>query len=327
MRADSSRIRIARRRPAQEPRDSVRGFVKAAIPRLRRELDGVVPYLATRVADWITTLSPTNRAADYFDQPWAFPMLLLPCWLAQSLGTENERGFHRDITYSSINAYYFLRLIDNAMDGHGDVEKGLLPAAAVFHTEFMLVYQRYFEPADPFWDFFRHAWFRTNEAAVRGASIAAFDEADFRQVTVAKLTAAQIPIAATAHRANRSDVIARWLDFCSCLAHSFQMLDDVFDWQLDIENRQGSYFLSEACRRKLIGESVESWVIREGLSWGLNELMRRWQKLYEASKQLESPALSSFLIERGKQLERDRVELCAGFRGLSQAARILELGV
>jgi hypothetical protein len=318
---------VARKHSAQHLSAPVLEIVEYGISRLTRELDTSVPFLSARVTEWITSLSPTGRAAGYFDQPRAFPMLLLPTWLAQSLQTESDRDFHSDVVYSSINAYYFVRLIDNVMDSHGNGEIALLPAAGIFQAEFMRVYYQYFEPAHPFWDIFRLAWFRTNEAAVRGVSITHFTGDDFAQISAAKLTAAQIPIAATAYRANRPDVIPRWLNFCDCLAFSFQMMDDVFDWRRDLESHQGSYFLSEARRRKQKGESVEGWIVREGISWGLEELNRHWRKLYETSRQLESPELSRFLMQRGKQLERDRSELTTGLRELDRVARILELSL
>jgi hypothetical protein len=305
----------------------VYGFVKAAVERIAAELSVTAPYLGTRVHDWMRKVSPSGHTIAFFDQPRIFPLLSLPWWLGRVTEAECDEAFHRDLVYSSVNGYYFIRLLDNVMDGHSRGDERLLPAAAFFHTEFVRIYEQYFPLGHPFWGLFRKEWMRTNEAAVRGAFTRTFNNEDFNAITVAKLAAAKIPLGATAFRVGRPDVLPRWLGFCERLARWFQMMDDLFDWHRDLQLGQQSYFLSEAQRRKRTGESVEAWVIRAGFNWGIEHLRCGLSELRTASHELGSDDLECFLIRRGERLAQDREELGAGLTALREVATILELAL
>jgi hypothetical protein len=254
-----------------------------------------------------------------------FPTLLLPWWFARANGAQPDSGFHRDLVYSSINGYYFIRLVDNLMDGHSSIEDKLLPAAAFFHTEFTQTYTRYFAPSHPFWKFFRKVWFRTNEAAVRGSFTTNFGMSAFTNITVAKLAAAQIPLAATAYRAGRPGLMRRWLTFCDLLAAWFQMMDDLFDWHRDLRLGQPSYVLSESARLKGRSESVEAWMVRGGFALGMGRLRTRLDQLQRASNNLGSTDIREFLVRQSSQLARDKKQLAAGLETLCRAGAILGL--
>ena len=189
------------------------------------------------------SLSPTGDAPDYFMQPRMFPMLLLPWWMAKSGGRELDRGFQSDLVYTTLNGYYYIRLLDNLMDGHGSVELALLPAAAFFHSEFLLTYQKYFDANHPFWPVFRSAWFSSSEAIASEAGVVCFDEDAFGQVSVQKLCAARIPLSATSYFYHDTESIKPWLEFTAALANWSQMLDDLFDWHRDLRDKKDSYVL------------------------------------------------------------------------------------
>ena len=59
----------------------------------------------------------------YFLHPEAFPMVLLPWWLESTIHEPPARGFQRDIVYSSVSGYYFVRMIDDLMDGVGQLRR------------------------------------------------------------------------------------------------------------------------------------------------------------------------------------------------------------
>lgn len=303
----------------------VRRFVQAGVARIARELEVTAPHLGACLHAWMCELSPTGHAADFFEQPRMFPTLLLPWWLARTIGTKHDNAFDRDLVYSSMNGYYFIRLVDNVMDGHAHGEGKLLPATAFFHTEFVQTYEQYFAREHSFWDLFRKAWIRTNEAAVRGGFTTEFGIEEFKAIAAAKLAAAQIPIAATAYHFGRPDLIPCWLDFCDQLAQWFQMMDDVFDWRCDLRSGQTSYFLSEAQRRRNRGEVVEAWVVREGFDWGMEYLQVGLRQLRAASRALGSDDLEVFLVRRGERLDCDRKTLGKGLSALRHAATVLEL--
>lgn len=303
----------------------VRSFLDSAIARISAELMETAPYLGTQVRLWMRNLSASGNEADYFDQPRIFPTLLLPWWMTQANNASPDLDFHRDLVYSSINGYYFIRLLDNLMDGHSSGDLKLLPAAAFFHTEFTRVYQQYFSPDHPFWLLFRKAWMRANEATARGACTTEFGPDEFSAITVAKIAAADIPLAAAAYHMERPDLLPLWLEFCERLARWFQMMDDLFDWRRDLRAGHGSYLLSEARRRKESQESLEEWMLREGVDWGMDQLQSGLRELGARVCALHSDDAERFLLERGQRLEQDRAELSAGLKALLQAARILNL--
>jgi hypothetical protein len=250
----------------------VRSFLDSAIARILAEFAETAPYLGIQASLWMRNLSPSGRAADYLDQPRIFPTLLLPWWMTRAACAAPDLAFHRDLVYSSVNGYYFIRLVDNLMDGHSSSELKLLPAAAFFHTEFVRVYQQYFSADHPFWQLFRKSWMRANDAAAQGANTAEFGSEEFSTITVAKVVAAEIPLTAAAYHMGKPELLPRWLDFCKRLAHWFQMMDDLFDWCRDLHSGQTSYLLSEARRLKNREESVEAWMLREGFDREMDRL-------------------------------------------------------
>ena len=252
-----------------------------------------------------------------------FPMLLLPWWMAESVGRKLGRGFQSDLVYSTLNGYYYVRLLDNLMDGHGSVELALLPAAAFFHSEFLLTYQKYFEADHAFWSVFRSAWFSSSEAIAREATVKCFDEDAFRQISVPKLAAAQIPLAATSHFYQDTESMKPWLEFTTALAGWSQMLDDLFDWYRDLRDRKDSYVLSQARRHKREGETVESWIAREGFDWGMGVLSGWLPELRRLAQPLRSAGLNRYLDLREEMLEEDSAKLGAGLKTLMEISAVL----
>src|SRR4029077_10684294 len=97
----------------------LRNLIRSGCARIQRELSRSAPTLATQVSPWISSLSPTGDAPDYFMLPRMFPMLLLPWWMGENGRRKIDRGFQSDVVYSTLNGYYYIRLLDNLMDGHG----------------------------------------------------------------------------------------------------------------------------------------------------------------------------------------------------------------
>ncbi len=92
-------------------------------------------------AGWMRSLS-TAEPADYFTHPEAFPMLLLPWWMEESISGSADPAFQSEIAYSSVCGYYFVRLLDDLMDGDNPPPAPVLPAMIVLHTEFQQTYGR-----------------------------------------------------------------------------------------------------------------------------------------------------------------------------------------
>jgi len=165
--------------------DQLQKLVSDACARIHAKLTRHAPFLGEQVRGWMAQLSPTGNASDYFLLPRMFPLLRLPLWVAKSFAAEAESEFLADVIYSTVNGYYYIRLLDNLMDGHGTNELEILPATAFFHTEFQATYQKYFEAAHPFWEMFRSAWFSASDAVTHEFNLDCIREAEFEGITVA----------------------------------------------------------------------------------------------------------------------------------------------
>jgi hypothetical protein len=300
-----------------------RKMVNDACLRIQAELMRGAPFLAEPVCGWMSHLSPTSDAAEYFLQPRTFPLLLLPWWAARTFAAEPDREFLADVVYSTVNGYYYIRLLDNLMDGHGTVELKILPATAFFHTEFQAAYHKYFDAAHPFWDIFRSAWFSGSDAVAREFDLDRIDEAEFERVTVVKLAGARIPLAAVAFRHDAGERLQCWEEFALALARWSQMEDDLFDWHDDLRRGKTSHFLTEARRHQGL-ETVEAWVIREGFQRGIASLQRELDALRHLVPPLNSPDVIRYLNLRQTILEGLRTTIGTAFRILKDVASITE---
>lgn len=279
--------------------------------------------LSRKVTPWMAQLSPTGEPADYFLQPNSFPLLPLIGWAATSFGVDADQPFVSDVVYSTASMYYYIRLLDNVMDGHATVEAQILPALAFFHTEFQSPYQRYFPSDHPFWRVFRSAWLAGNEAVAHELELSSFGPDDFEIVSVTKLSAARIPVAAVAFRANAEQQLAAWDSFTVALSRWSQMEDDLFDWHHDLRHGKSSYFLSEA-KRNSGAESVEAWIVHHGFEQGMEKLMHELSALRQLAETLHSTDIVSYLDCRKAMLDADRIRIAAVFKTLAEMADITE---
>lgn len=273
-------------------------IITQSTQRLLDELAQVTPDMSAPVSGWMKSLAGGHAPEAYFKHPLAFPTLLLPWWLEETLSQQMDLDFQADIAHSSINGYYFIRMIDNVMDGEDTVEKKLLPALAFFHAEFQTAYQKHFAPNHPFWDLFRKVWFGTAEAAIHDARIGEITLATFERASSQKVRAAQIPVAAVCYKYGRPDLLEPWLEFVLRLGKWHQMFNDVFDWHKDSQRGNRTYFLSEAARQKRAGESELAWILREGLAQGCDNLRLWMLDAQDLADTLRSPSLSTYLKER-----------------------------
>jgi hypothetical protein len=303
--------------------DQLQKLVSDACARIQHELTCRAPFLGKQVRGWMAQLSTTGKAPDYFLQPRMFPLLRLPLWAAKSFTAEPDDQFLADVIYSTVNGYYYIRLLDNLMDGHGTIELKILPATAFFHTEFQATYQKYFEASHPFWEVFRSAWFSGSDAVTREFSLDRIGEAEFERVTVSKLAGARIPLAAVGFRYGTGQTLQRWENFALALARWSQMEDDLFDWHDDLHHGKTSYFLTEANRRRG-SDTVEAWVIREGFQQGLETLQRELSALRDLARPLNSPAVARYLELRVSMLEGQKTRIGQAFQVLEAVANATE---
>lgn len=293
--------------------------------RIVADMKSAAPSMGEMAGRWIESLSPGNPPQEYFKYPAAFPIFLLPWWLEESVAPAREPAFMADVVTSTMCGYYYIRLLDNLIDGHATSELGILPTAAYFHARFQSAYQPYFPHGHPFWEVFRREWFRCAEAVILDRRLTTVDRFAFTNVSARKLRAALIPVAAVCLRHDRPELIEGWTRYCDLLARCVQMTDDVFDWHADA-SRGGvaTYFLSEGLRRKRPDESVAAWVLREGFTWGVSTVREWLHELREQAPALDCPPATAYVDWRLEAL-REREEALSGtHERLARIASALE---
>jgi hypothetical protein len=185
----------------------------------------------------------------------------------------------------------------------------VLPALALFHTEFQSPYQRYFPHDHPFWETFTRQWLACADVTAKDACSQVLDRQQFAKVAAQKTSAIKIPLAAVCHRYHRTDLIEVWWRFEDLLGCWHQMSDDVRDWYNDMSHDNVTYFLSTAARRKRADESIEAWVIREGYAWAVDLIAGWMADMKLAAAEMGSPAVLSYLNLRDSNQRRQHTRL------------------
>ena len=277
---------------------------------LRANLADGAPFIAQAVERWLGDLFAGAGPAEVFTRSDAFPMLLVPWWVDGSIG-ERNRQLHRRLTYSTMNGYLYIRLIDNLMDADAPADPGLLPALSFFHLEFVEPYRRLFPPAHRFWSDFRSIWLETAEVTMQDAALTEVDRETFERISSRKTGAAGIPVAAVCHYRGRLHLQPRWDGLVKALGRWHQMHNDIFGWRKDLAHDSATYFLSEGRRQRADGE-IESWLIEEGFSWGMEELARMMFDLKRIATNLDADDVHAYLEARdfevrskAEQIEQD----------------------
>jgi hypothetical protein len=295
---------------AQDPYPpALRSLAAAAIARARRRLKKGAPTLAVHTVAWMRALSRGAPPEAYFTHARAFPMLLLPWWLEAMIRGSPAPAFQRDILYSTITGYYFVRMIDDLMDGEHPPRSESLPALIFFHTEFQQTYHRYFPYGHPFWGAFEDASYAAAETASRDAAPGKIDRAQFLATSARKIAGAKVPLAAVCHRYERPDLLEPWSAFVDLLGRWHQMLNDMHGWSQDLGRGTSTYFLSEASSRAEAEGSVAEWVVTDGFAWGMEELDIWMEDLLVAARQLDAPPLVTYLEARRAALRFEWQEL------------------
>lgn len=262
---------------------------------LRDALVARAPALHGAVEDWLAEVFGGSTISDAFTRQDAFPMLLMPWWVDGSFGVE-ERNLHRLLTYSTLNGYLYIRLIDNLMDGDGPADTSLLPALGFFHLEFLGPYRRLFPSGHPFWEDLRSIWIDTAEVTFEDAGLDAVDLETFERVCARKTGAVRIPIAAVCYYRESPDARVRWDDLAVAMGRWHQMHNDIFGWRKDLANDASTYFLSEGRRRR--PDAVEAWIVEDGFAWGMTELARIMREVKGIAADLDANEALWFLEER-----------------------------
>ena len=291
----------------------------ARLPRVCRD----APASGEALLGWVARLSPTQRPRDYFDGPRAI-MFLLPWWLEKRVRPIPDISFQELLVESSVNAYYFVRMIDNLMDENAREERDLLPLLGMFHANFSRAYSRLFPPDEPFWNHFDRHWSGVAEAAIRERRLRHVSRTEFTEIAARKTSGVKIPLAAVCCRYDRLDLLEPWCAFYDAFASWQQMLDDTFDWMRDLQHGNPSFFLSEGERQKGPGESIAGWVVRRGFAWGIQQAEAMMEDVRRHAERLDSAELVRFLEYRDAEIRGHAGELLRQLSGLAMLVDTFE---
>jgi hypothetical protein len=264
-----------------------------------QELNSSTSPLWVHTRRWLATRCDLSHPEDYFLHSQSLAILGFPWWLEESLRGVADPAFQADLMFSTINAYYFTRMLDDIMDGHA-IERAAMPALYPFHLRFMRPYQKYFDYSSAFWGEFERILMITVEAVAGEASLEKITEEDFIRFSARKPAAAVIPLAAVCVHYGRIDMLALWESVLTSFARWHQMRDDIMDWSSDMQAGQPSWLLTEAARRRNAEEPVAAWMGREGFRWAKNVMDRRIKETLEAASELKSQALLSYIQQRNE---------------------------
>jgi len=298
-------------------------ITRDAALRLMQRLKRNAPVLGEHADEWMRALAGDAPPERYFLHPRAFPAVLLPWLLETAIRRQPSRAFQRDVVYSTITGYYFVRLTDDLMDGE-PVAAPVVPLLIVLHAEFEQTYHRHFPARHPFWDVLARSSYQAAETASKDAGERHITREHFLANSARKVAGAKIPIAAVCHRYDRSDLIAPWSDFVDLLGRWHQMLNDMLGWNRDLQRETPTYFLSEGVARAGPGGSIAEWVVSEGYQWGMGQLGPWMTDLKAAARELGSPALVTYLEDRDRALLATWESIRGEMESLQKLARSLK---
>ena len=273
----------------------------SAALRLLRELENESPTLWLALRPWLSARSELATPEKYFFATHSFPLLMLPWWFEEKLSGSADREFHDDLMYSSVALYYWIRLMDDAMDHH-PLDPAVLAAMYVLPNKSLRAYRKYFGPAHPFWRFTEAVLAQTADAVAGEFTTTDFDQQAFVNFSARKALPALIPLLAVAHRYDALEY-EQWRHWLFLFLRWHQMHDDLLDWNADLQSNTPTFLLAEAQRRKLPDESVAEWMGREGYSFS-KSLMDTWfNETLVATEQLESAPLLEYVRNRQQSAE------------------------
>lgn len=300
----------------------LRELTQVAVSRLGARLRRNAPVLGEHADGWMRSLAGDAPAERYFLHPRAFPAVLLPWLLEGAIHRTPSRSFQRDVVYSTVTGYYFVRMVDDLMDGEV-VPPQIVPLLIVLHSEFEQTYHRYFPAGHPFWDALARSSYQAAEMASRDVGQSRITREHFLSTSARKVAGAKIPLAAVCHRYERAELVVPWSDFVDLLGRWHQMLNDMLGWSRDLHRGTPTYFLSEAAARAGSDASIAEWVISDGYEWGMSELAPWMTDLVSTAGALGSPALMTYLEGRERALRATWEDLRVGMGSLQRLARSL----
>ena len=299
----------------------LRQTLQRAADRFYANMNAALPRTAPLIAARLKRVPAGPRTVEVCLAIQSFPAFSMPWWIIPVEARGADREFQEDLCYSTLNGYYFVRLIDNVQDGDGPADlRQLLPAGGYFHAEFQSPYQRWFAADHPFWRDFQGAWNEQAEAASIEAELTEIDLPAFQSVSALKFGAAKGPLAAAAYRYGREQQLRGWFHFVDRLGALSQLANDLFDWHHDSLAGINTYIQSEYRRRSAADETIHRWIIREGFELGAAQIRAWHQELGGIARDLRAPEAELWLARRGALLDQEISSARAALTALGELA-------
>ncbi|MGA9245514.1 MAG: class 1 isoprenoid biosynthesis enzyme [Silvibacterium sp.] len=286
---------------------SVPQLVRYSIDRLREELKTMETASAVF---WARAEGLGQGDPDYlFLNPFSTPAFLFPLWVERSISPTQDMAFQYELAYAATALYFYVRILDDAMDGH--VESGpLLPLLTSLYAHCNRALQNLFPHGDPFWAYFYRLIDLSTDAMIVDFSAANLTSEDFLQLAAQKSYCVLIPMTAVLCKYKRYDQFERWSELWHAFSAWNQMGDDVRDWYSDRKSNLCTYVLSQAQRLKRKDESVEQWMLQDGYRWSFGVLNQFAKRARELAAELNVPEMEEELGARYDQLSQHLAHLC-----------------
>jgi len=314
---------------AHDPADDtrLRQILQRAADRFHADLKRALPRTTPLLTARLKRVPAGSKTVEVCLAAKSFPAFSMPYWLTPDNARHTDLEFQEDLSYSTLNGYYFVRLLDNVSDGDGPEElKRLLPAAGYFYAQFQSPYQAHFPPDHPFWTAFHHAWNEQAEAAAIEGEIGDINLEKFLSVSALKFGAAKGPLAAAGYRYGRERELPAWMAFVDRLGAFSQLVNDLFDWHHDHVLGINTLIQAEyRSRRSAPDETIHRWILREGFDRAV-ALLHTWHaELRRMAQALSSDEAMLWLDRRRDLLDREIGEAHAVLISLRELADAMRL--
>ncbi len=247
-----------------------------------------------------------------FLTPFATPAFHFPLWIERSISQTQDMDFQYELAYASTALYFYVRFLDDAMDGHAE-SGALLPLLTSLNAHFNRALQNVFPDGDPFWAYLYRLIDLSTEGMVADFTATNIALEDFLKLAAQKSYCVLIPMTAVLCKYKRYDEFERWSELWHAFGAWNQMRDDVQDWYMDSKNGLCTYLLSQSQRLKRKEESVEQWMIRDGYQWSIGVLDQFAKRARELATELNVPEMEEELDARYNRFGRHLEHLCATF--------------
>ena len=273
--------------------------------------------LSGHILSWIGEWGRGTDVENIFKNKKSFPLLLLSYWAIKKYSPVIDEAFLVDMLLSSVCMYLYIRFIDNSMDGDVETDLKKLPILNFFHTEFEHALMKYFPAGHTFWNYFHNQWYYSAEVTIEDACLTDITQDIFHMYPAVKFCSAAIQPAAICFYYNKETCITAWTECIELLSGWHQMINDIFDWHKDLDNRALTFFLCEAKRRKKEGESVEAWIYREGIEWGISYANNLMEKLKNKCRKIHSDDFYNYLCVRQNNIDEKYRVFIKGIKAAS----------